>query len=445
MKKKQNEKPENQRGLHELYAEDPIKADELVWGRKSDPVTRRGFLGRGALASLAAAIGAPVVFARNMPAGMIPAKLANSQDPFKIPGKEGLTILNDRPINAETPAHLLDDEVTPGKRLFIRNNGIPPTEEEIDVAKWTLTIDGESCKNPRTFTIEELKKEFEVVTLQLTIECGGNGRSEFNPPASGNQWTVGAVGCPRWTGVRLRDVLESCGIKEDAVYIGYTGADKHLTGDPKRLPISRGVPMKKALEAESLIAFEMNGERLPLQNGHPIRLVTGGWPASTSGKWLTKISIRNKVHDGPKMTGQSYRVPKVPVAPGTKVPDEDMAIIESMPVKSIVTSPKSGITHSLKDKLAVRGHAWAGDLEVSEVHVSIDFGATWQKADLRKPANRLAWQHWNAEIEFPQIGYYEVWARAVDSNGKSQPMIIPGWNPKGYLNNACHRIAVQVT
>ena len=117
------------RGIHELYAEDPIKADELIWGRKSDPVTRRGFLGRSALASLTAALGAPVVFAREMPAGMIPAKLANSQEPFALPGKEGLTVLNDRPVNAETPAHLLDDKVTPGKRLFVRNNGIPPAAE----------------------------------------------------------------------------------------------------------------------------------------------------------------------------------------------------------------------------------------------------------------------------------------------------------------------------
>ena len=136
-------------------------------------------------------------------------------------------------------------------------------------------------------------------------------------------------------------------------------------------------------------------------------------------------------------------MPKVPVAPGTKVPEEDMVIIESMPVKSIVTFPKSGATHPLGETFACRGHAWAGDLEVKEVHVSIDFGSTWQTAALKKPANRLAWQRWNAELTFPQKGYYEIWVRAVDSKGKSQPMLVPGWNPKGYLNNACHRIAVQ--
>jgi DMSO/TMAO reductase YedYZ molybdopterin-dependent catalytic subunit len=166
-------------------------------------------------------------------------------------------------------------------------------------------------------------------------------------------------------------------------------------------------------------------------------------PASVSGKWLTKLEIRDRVHDGEKMGGDSYKVPKYPVAPGTKVPEEDMVIIESMPVKSIVTFPQSGISHPLAQPLVCRGQAWAGDLEVKEVHVSIDFGSTWARADLKKPANRLAWQRWNAEITFPRKGYYEIWARAVDSEGRSQPMLVPGWNPNGYLNNACHRIAAQ--
>ncbi|MFT5128091.1 MAG: DMSO/TMAO reductase YedYZ molybdopterin-dependent catalytic subunit, partial [Rhodothermales bacterium] len=179
-------------------------------------------------------------------------------------------------------------------------------------------------------------------------------------------------------------------------------------------------------------------------NGHPLRLVLGGWPGSCSGKWLSHLLIRDRVHDGAKMTGSAYRVPKHSVAPGTKVPESDMEIIESMPVKSLITYPKSGIQHSLGERLFVRGHAWAGDLAVKTTYVSIDFGATWQEASLQAPPNRLAWQRFTATLEFPEIGYYEVWARAVDSNGKSQPMVLPGWNPKGYLNNGCHRIAVQV-
>lgn len=408
-----------------------------------DPLSRRGFLDQLGLAAMTSLIGSEIVFWDRMPSGLIPVAIAQSTEPFTIPGKEGLVVLNDRPLNAETPAHLLDDEVTKAEHFFIRNNGNAPLAESIDPQTWTLEIAGESCERATKFTLPELKAKFPHHTYRLQIECGGNGRSEFNPPAHGNPWTVGAVGCAEWTGVRLRDVLEACGIKENAVYIGYRAADTHLSGDPKKEPISRGVPMRKALEDESLIAFAMNGADIPLQNGHPLRLVIGGWPASVSGKWLTKIEVRDRVHDGEKMEGDSYKMPKYPVAPGSKVPDEDFEIIESMPVKSIVTFPKSGLSHPLAEPLACRGHAWAGDLEVSEVHVSIDFGSTWQRAELSKPANRLAWQRWTAEVRFPKKGYYELWARAVDSQGKSQPMLVPGWNPKGYLNNACHRIAVQ--
>ena len=144
------------------------------------------------------------------------------------------------------------------------------------------------------------------------------------------------------------------------------------------------------------------------------------------------------------MGGDSYRMPCKPVAPGAEVSDEDMCIIESMPVKSIITYPKSGAIINGGKKLALRGHAWAGELEVKEMHLSFDFGATWKQCRLTSPANRLAWQQWDIDIQLPQMGYYELWARATDSMGNAQPMVVPGWNPKGYLNNACHRIAVKV-
>ena len=289
-----------------------------------------------------------------------------------------------------------------------------------------------------------MKEKFKEYSYQLTLECGGNGRSEFNPPAKGNQWSTGAVACPKWTGVRLKDVLNDVGIKSDAVYIGYYGKDTHLSGQSDKVAISRGVPIEKALEEESLIAWAINDEEMPVLNGHPLRLVFGGWPASCSGKWLHKIVIRNKIHDGQKMGGQSYRVPCKPVSPGAKVENDDMCIIESMPVKSLITFPKTGAQIDFGKTLPIRGHAWAGDLEVRRVATSIDFGQSWQEASLSKPVNRLAWQHFEAAIKFPESGYYEVWARAEDETGKMQPMILPGWNPKGYLNNACHRIAIQV-
>lgn len=406
---------------------------------------RRQFIRESTLAVFSAALGAEIVFGKSLPAGLLPIALAENTIPPTLPEKDPrLVVLTDRPINAETLPELLDDRLTPNDLFFVRNNGIPPERKQIDPATWTLTIEGESARQRKTYTLPELKRRFETVTLQLTLECGGNGRKEFTPPATGNQWSTGAVGCAAWTGVRLRDVLSEVGLKNDAVYLGYYGKDTHLSGDPAKVVISRGVPLRKALEAESLIAWGMNGADLPWLNGYPLRLVFGGWPASCSGKWLDRLVIRNTVHDGPKMTGKSYRVPCRPVAPGTEVADEDMCIIEEMPVKSLLTFPKTGALLELGQTLPIRGHAWVGTGKVAAVDYSIDFGSTWQSCRLEPPANRLAWQHFSAKIDFPRTGYYEVWARATDDRGQAQPMLLPGWNPRGYLNNACHRIAIKV-
>ncbi|MCR9280004.1 MAG: sulfite oxidase [Pseudomonadaceae bacterium] len=371
---------------------------------------------------------------------MGPPLLAASNDAL-MAAKPGLRQLNERPLNAETPAHLLADATTPTERLFVRNNGLLPSA--MDAQTWQLSVAGESCIRPASFTIDELKTRFEQVSYDLQLECGGNGRAEFRPRASGNQWTTGAIGCPRWRGVRLRDVLDYCGVASDAVFVAYEASDRHLSGDPSKQVISRGVPLSKALEAESLIAFELNGEPIPELHGAPLRLVVGGWPGSVSGKWLTRLLVRNRVHDGPKMLGNSYRVPCEPVAPGADVPPGSMCIIESMPVKSLITSPASGVVVRAGKPLELSGHAWAGDLAVASMAISADFGQTWQSAELAQPRNRLAWQQWQGRVTLPTTGYFEIWARATDSLGRSQPMLVPGWNPKGYLNNACHRVAVQ--
>jgi DMSO/TMAO reductase YedYZ molybdopterin-dependent catalytic subunit len=429
-----------ERGLHELY-EDPERADALLLRRGT---TRRRFLAGasagGWITVLEAALRSAVPFARFLPAGCLPVALAQEKDPIQSADGE-LRVLNDRPLNAETPAHLLDDQITPESRLFVRNNGLLP--ERTDPGSWRLRVGGESCLSSKTFSIADLKRKFSVHRYQLQLECGGNGRAEFRPRVAGNQWTTGAVGNPEWTGVRLRDVLEACGIRGDAVYVGYRGADRHLSGDPDKEVISRGVPMAKALEDESLIAFAINGHDISPMHGAPLRLVCGGWPGSVSGKWLTELLVRDRIHDGAKMTGNSYRVPCFPVAPGAKVADEDMCIIESMPVKSLVTHPMSGTELPVGAAQAIRGKAWAGDRSVARMEVSIDFGQTWQPAELDPPVNRLAWQTWRSKVTLPRAGYYEIWARATDEAGVGQPMLVPGWNPKGYLNNAAHRIAVR--
>lgn len=365
-------------------------------------------------------------------------------DPL-IPGKSSkLVVLGDRPLNLETPPHLLDSETIPGEYFFVRNNGIPPEPNELVSDRWTLTIDGEAVEKKLVLTVSDLKKKFQTISKHILLECAGNGRKEYQPPAKGNQWTLGGVGCAKWTGVRLKDVLLAAGVKSNAKYIGYYGADKHLNGKPGEIPISRGVPISKALEDDHLIAWAMNDQEIPIHNGRPLRLVIGGWPASCSGKWLTRIAIRDKEHDGPKMKGHSYRVPCKPVEPGAEVAEKDMCIIESMPVKSLITYPQTGGLLGVGKKLQIRGHAWAGDLSVKEVWWSIDFGETWHPAQLSLPVNRFAWQRFTALVSFPRTGYYEVWARAHDELGRAQPMVLPSWNPEGYLNNSCHRIAVKI-
>ncbi len=431
-----------ERGLWESYEQDAEKtAAEIFCPAR---ISRRDFVKKSGLVALMVAFGTQVPFLRNLPAGFIPVAFAEADEDFVIPGKNGLRLLNDRPINAETPPHLLDDNITPVARHFVRNNGlVPPSANVLASAKeWMLSIDGE-VHRPLQLSIEQLQR-FEYHTYDLTVECGGNGRAGYNPPVKGNQWSLGAVGCARYGGVLMRDVLRASGLKTSAFYTGYYGADIHLSGDPKRVVISRGTPIEKAMNEYTMIAWEMNGKPLSALHGFPLRVVTPGWPGSVSMKWLNRIWVRDVEHDGPKMTGKAYRVPKYPVPPGSKVPDADMKIIESMPVKSLITFPKTRGRHDLRTAFHLRGHAWAGERSVKQMHVSFDFGQNWIRADLKQPANRYAWQHWKAALNFPSRGYYEVWARATDSNGSMQPTVVPGWNPKGYLNNAMHRIAVTV-
>lgn len=408
-------------------------------------ISRRGVLKAGIGSSVFMA-GMAIPFARHMPEGYVPAAYAGDvqvgmDSDALMALRPGMTVLNRRPVNMETPAHLLADSVTPAEKLFVRNNGMLPDYEEHPANSWTLTIDGE-VETSLTLSIDDLKRDFDVVTRQLWLECGGNGRKYFEPGASGNQWSFGAVGCPTWTGVRLKDVLEKAGVKPSAVYTAHHSVDGHLSGDPEKVPISRGVPIDKALTEDCLIAFEMNGAPLPVLNGYPLRLVVPGWPGSCSQKWLKRIELRDQVHDGAKMTGTAYRMPAYSVSPGTEVPTEDMVIIQEMPVKSLITAPVTGSRTTPGEALVVSGHAWSGSGDVSRMQVSTDFGATWVDAELTTPVNRFAWQQWRAELIFEQAGYYEVWARATDNTGVAQPSVVPGWNPKGYLNNMQHRIAV---
>src|SRR5690606_13713734 len=182
----------------------------------------------------------------SMPKDYVPVVLQD-KDPVKLFGKhKEMMVLNDQPWNIESPAHLLDDKITPSSKMFVRNNGMVP--DKIDVANWTLTMDGESVKQRKTYRLKDLQSKFTQYTYQLTLECGGNGRKEFYPTTEGNGWDVGAVSCAQWAGIRVRDLQEVVGLEPNAVYLGYYGADMHISWDPNKEPIFRGVPIAKAME-----------------------------------------------------------------------------------------------------------------------------------------------------------------------------------------------------
>ena len=404
--------------------------------------SRRGLMAGTGLAAIGAlAVGlAP----RRAEAQATPAASLAKPAGFEFPGKvKGLSLLGDRPLVVETPEGMLDDPTTPIDKFFIRNNGQMP-EATADPEAWRLKIDGEVA-SPLELSVAELKSRFPQKTYRMVLECGGNGRSGFQPQARGNPWSNGGVGCAEWTGVPLADVLKAAGLKANAKYTAHYGADPHLSGDPSKETLSRGMPIDKALEPHCLVVFGMNGQPLPAIHGGPLRLIVPGWPGSLSHKWLTKITIRDREHDGQGMTGTAYRVPKTPMVPGGKVDEANFKILESMPVRSIVTYPRNGtrLPAGTRD-VALRGAAWAGDVTVSRVDVSADGGQTWVAADLGQPKNRYDWQRWTATLKLPSDGYFELWTRATDSEGRAQPHVAVNWNPQGYGGNALHRIAVLV-
>ena len=449
-----------ERLIEDLYVEDAERADAVVFGRRTD-VSRRGFLGGAGLAAMSAAVGGSIVHHATMPGGLIPAAFAqeakkeapaaapaapSSSAPQKLnfPGKDpNLVVLGEKPLVAETPEHLLDDDTTPTSKFFIRNNGTAPDAAK-DPESWALTIDGEVNK-PIEIKLADLKKRAQARTYRMVLECGGNGRGFFTPQARGNQWTNGGAGCAEWTGIPLAAVLKEAGVKPSAVYTANYGADVHLSGDPKRETLSRGVPIAKAMSEYSMLVWAMNGQPLDNIHGGPLRLIHPGWPGSTSHKWLTRITLRDKVHDGQGMMGASYRVAIKPMMPGGKADDSNFRILESMPVRSIITNPMNGTRlASGTREIKLRGAAWAGDLEARRVDLSTDFGATWQQARLSPPRNRFDWRRWTATLRLPSDGYYEIWARATDSANKMQPHVAGNWNPQGYGGNPMHRIAVLV-
>lgn len=358
----------------------------------------------------------------------------SAPEPQTFPGKEKMIVLSRRPIVLEMPPEGFEHFITPNELFFVRNNTSMP---ELSLKDWRLTITGE-VKNPLNLTMEDLKKFKEVESL-ITLECYGNGRSFFEPKASGNQWKKGGIGTALWKGVRLKDVLEKARITDKAKHVIFDGADEPFT--PNSPDFRRSIPIEKALSPETLLVYEMNGKPLPIYHGFPLRVLVPGWGGAASVKWLINITVSDREYDGFYMVDK-YRHPLYPIKPGTKLSPKDMYVLTELDVKSIITSPlpESRISG---EKIVIKGYAWTGEGHIRKVEVSTDSGRSWHKAKIVRDEGKYVWCSWIYEWQPPQKGYYTIICKATDNRGRSQP-ILPLWNQDGYLYNAIDMVGVYV-
>jgi len=392
--------------------------------------SRRSFLAGLASAGALAALAAREAAAQQPPPGTL------SNDAIKADKSKAMQWHSERPLTGSAPAHEHDFAFTPNDRMFVRNNLLTPA---LDIHSHKLTLKGLVDKE-LTFSVFELAKAFPTVTIAGMLECAGSGRSAYKPTASGTPWLeTGGMGCPKWGGVRLRDVLQAAGVKPNGAHVAGQGGDPGAVATAA--PVIRSIPMRKAMDENTLIAWAMNGEPLPHVHGHPLRLVVPGWVGSASTKWLHTITVLDAPFKGTYMDS-SYRVPRHPVQPGTKMPP-DAVSAGAWPIKSMITFPAPNATFKGGQPIAVRGKAWVGEGAVERVEISTDEGKTWQAASLERNGDKYAWRAFSYEHRPQRPGYVTFLARAWDDRGNAQPAI-PAWNPLGYFWNGWHRVGVLV-
>jgi sulfite oxidase len=388
-------------------------------------------LSRRDLLAAAASLGAGAVSSRAIGGE---ALFAQQPRPAVVPGKEGLIVRSLRPPDYETPVAMLDPWITPVESFYVRSH--LPVPASLDAAAWTLQVEGEVA-NPVSLSMDEIRR-MPAATFTVTLECAGNGRAFFDPPVAGVQWTKGAVGTARWTGVRMADVLKRAGARPSGRFVVMHGADRAPGNMPDYV---RQVPMDKAMNGDTLIAYEMNGQPIPPVHGFPLRAIVPGWEGAYAMKWLTTLRVIDREFDG-FWVATAYRYPIKQVAPGAAVSPKDMAPLTGLAVKSLITKPLDGATVA-SGKIDVAGFAWAGEASIGRVEVSNDNGATWQQAQLTGENARYTWRRFEATVNAPRAESVLIMARATDSNGRTQP-VNPPWNPSGYLWNAPDSVRVEV-
>jgi sulfite oxidase len=366
-----------------------------------------------------------------------------------IGGKdERLSILSEAPLVLETPHSLLAGQtITPKSILFVRNIGQLPeglTLEPFPLVEWNFELSGLIDK-PVTIHGAELL-EMEQVEHEMVLQCSGNSRSKFSEayPIEGTAWGQGGVANVRFCGVPLRAVLEKYQVKIDR-------EAEFMTAEGKDLPVGLEMPefehsllLEDALE-KSILALKLNGEALPGVHGGPVRLVTPGFYGTMHVKWLRRLRFE-QTESTNFYHATEYRVPKVLLKRGEKF---KFTLENSIPtwkirVMSFIFDPQPFATLQSGSQ-TFSGVAFNdGAARLESLLVSFDRGQSWRQAALQTPASSYAWYPWTIQAEL-KPGTYEIWSRAVDALGRSQPL--DGtiyWNPNGYEWNGVHKIQVTI-
>ncbi len=397
---------------------------------------RRAFV--RSLAGSAALAASPLLLPGRAFAAELPEGTRAGEELAALAGKQPLIKRAFRPPNYETPVAQFSTLLTPNDQFFVRWHltSIP----EIDPREWRLTIGGDAASRSLELSLEDLRGGFDRVEVVAVCQCSGNRRGFSLPHVPGVQWGYGAMGNARWTGVRLKDVLAKAGIAADAVEVAFDGADQ---GALEKTPdFVKSIPVWKALEENTLIAFEMNGEPLPHWNGAPARIVVPGWTATYWMKKVVSIRVLAKPLESFWMQ-KAYRIPKgrLPIVDrfATQENAETMPITEIV-VNSLITSHRDGQRLRAGTPCTVAGIAWDGGFGIRGVDISVDGGDSWHAATLGADAGRYSFRPWSFTFT-PARGTPIVSARARNGVGATQVEKLI-FTPAGYHNNVLQRLAL---
>jgi len=383
-------------------------------------------------AALAVSAKAQRVVDLNLPGG--PSARPTSS---AFPQKGEMIVQRVRPALLETPMEVFDDGVfTPNDRFYVRWHwGDIPTS--IDPVAFRLKVHGAVAK-PLSLDLADLMK-LPRIEYAAVNQCSGNSRGLFEPRVPGAQWRHGAMGNARWTGVRLKDVLDMAGVKPGAVAVRFAGLDQPLLPDAP--DYRKSIAVDHAREGEVMIAWAQNGEALPWLNGFPLRLIVPGWFSTYWVKMLSDIEVLDRPDDDYWMV-KAYRVPDTPhghVQPGAHgYPTKP---ISTMPPRSWITSHADGAKVTAGRPLAVRGLAMGGDQGVAKVELSTDAGKSWRVARLGADEGKYSFRRFDLELPPPSDGAFTILTRCTNDAGIAQPAT-PNWNPSGYLRNVAETTKV---